>query len=73
MRIEKGNMIITDNNDNLIETKQGITCGCKNPSLTMRMHIDGTDFYSYQYFCSCGNAIEVFGKRNKEAERGGVE
>ena len=47
--IEKEDMTVSDTKDNLIEAKDGITCGCGNPSLTMTCHIDGVDFYSYQY------------------------
>ena len=66
MKIEKGNMIIEDTMDRLIETKDGITCGCKKPSLKMVYHIDGTDFYSYSYSCDCGNSIVVNCKRSEE-------
>ena len=59
LTIEKGDMKVSDINNNLIETKDGITCGCGNPSLTMTCHIDGVDFYSYQYQCKCGNSIAV--------------
>ena len=66
MTIEKGDMTVSDTKDNLIETKDGITCGCENPSLTMACHIDGVDFYSYQYNCQCGNSITVNYKRKRE-------
>ena len=66
LTIEKGNMTLSDTKDNLIETKDGITCGCGNPSLTMTCHIDGVDFYSYQYQCQCGNCVEVSYKRSKD-------
>ena len=59
MTIEKCDMTVSDTKDNLIETKDVITCGCENPSLKMTCHIDGVDFYSYQYKCQCGNCIEV--------------
>ena len=65
LTIEKGNMKVSDTKDNLIETKDGITCGCGNPSLKMTCHIDGVDFYSYQYNCQCGNSIEVSYKRKE--------
>ena len=48
MTVKKGDMTVSDTKDNLIETKDGITCGCENPSLKMTYHIDGIDFYSYQ-------------------------
>lgn len=66
MTIEKGDMTVSDTNNNLIETKDGITCGCVNPSLTMTCHIDGVDFYSYQYSCKCGNSIAVNCKRKEQ-------
>ena len=66
MIIEKENMKVSDTKDNLIETKDGITCGCCNPSLTMTCHIDGVDFYSYQYNCQCGNSITVNYKRMED-------
>ena len=59
-------MAVSDTNDNLIETEDGITCGCGNPQLRMTMHIDGVDFYSYQYQCQCGNCFEVSYKRSKD-------
>ena len=65
MTIEKGDMTVSDTKDNLIETKDGITCGCENPNLKMTSHIDGVDFYSYQYNCQCGNIINVKYKRKK--------
>ena len=66
MTIEKGDMTVSDTKDNLIETKDGITCGCGNPKLTMTCHIDGVDFYSYQYQCQCGNCIKVRYKRMED-------
>lgn len=66
MKIEKDKITITDKNDNLVETKEGITCGCENPKLKMVCHIDGVDFYGYTYQCSCGNVIEAHYQRNKE-------
>lgn len=51
-------MTVSDTKDNLIETKDGIICGCENPSLTMICHIDGVNFYGYQYICQCGNSIK---------------
>ena len=66
MTIEKGDMKVSDTNDNLIETKDGITCGCGNPKLKMSCHIDVVDFYSYQYQCQCGNSISVSYKRKEQ-------
>ena len=66
MKIEKENMTVEDTMDRLIETKDGITCGCGNPSLKMVCHMDGKDFYGYQYSCSCGNSISMECKRDKE-------
>lgn len=68
MIIEIQNGTIQDTNNNLIETKEGITCGCENPELKMVYHIDGKDFYSYQYKCSCGNTISMSCKRSNEDE-----
>ncbi len=65
MKIEKENMTFEDTMDMLIETKDGITCGCKNPSLKMVCYIDGRDFYSYSYSCDCGNSIVMNCKRDK--------
>ena len=65
MVIEKENMTVKDTLDKLVETEKGITCGCENPELRMTCHIDGSDFYSCDYQCSCGNAISVTHKRNK--------
>lgn len=66
MEIKKDRMTVIDTKDNLIETEDGITCGCGNPSLRMVCHMDGKDFYSYQYNCSCGNSILMECKRDKE-------
>ena len=65
LTIEKEDMKVSDTNNNLIETKDGITCGCGNPKLKMTCHIDGFDFYSYQYNCQCGNIISVNCKRKE--------
>lgn len=66
MQIIHGRTTVTDTNDNLIEGKEGITCGCGNPQFRMLTHIDGKDFYSYQYACICGNNVTVETKRDKE-------
>ena len=66
MEIKKGNMKVSDTNNNLIEAKNGITCGCENPGLTMTCHIDLIDFYAYQYNCQCGNSITVHCKRKEK-------
>lgn len=66
MKIQKDSMTVSDTMDKLIETKEGITCGCENPSLKIVCHIDGSDFYGYQYVCTCGNSISVKHKRNEE-------
>ena len=64
MKIETGRMTIEDTHDNLIETEKGYTCGCGNPNLKMGLHIDGVNFYSYQYTCiNCGNSICMNCKR----------
>ena len=65
MRIEKGDMTVSDTKDNLVETKDGITCGCGNPRLRITCHIDGVDFYGYQYQCECGNSITMKCKREE--------
>lgn len=66
MEIKKGRMTVIDTKDNLIETEEGITCGCEKPSLRMVSHMDGKDFYNYQYQCSCGNSIYMECKRDEE-------
>lgn len=66
MKIEKENMTVEDSRDNLIETEKGITCGCGNPNLRMVCHIDGREWYGYQYNCKCGNAINVTHKRSED-------
>ena len=65
MIIKKGDMTVSDTNDNLIETKDGVTCGCDNPKLRMTTHIDGVDFCIYQYICQCGNSIAMNCKRKE--------
>jgi hypothetical protein len=66
MKIEKDRMTVCDTNDNLVETEEGITCGCGNPKLKIVFHIDGIDFYGYQYSCICGNSITMECKRSEE-------
>lgn len=66
MQISKERMTVCDTNDNLVETEEGITCGCENPRLKMVCYIDGTDFYGYQYSCACGNSISMKCKRSDE-------
>lgn len=69
MTIVKGDMTIFDSNDNLIENKDGITCGCNNPVINITMHIDGVDFCQHKYVCeNCGNNISVIVKRDEEEE-----
>lgn len=65
LRIEKGNAVFEDTENRLAESKNGITCGCENPQLQMVSHIDGVDFYAYQYKCNCGNCITVTKKREE--------
>lgn len=43
---------------------ENIECCGKNISMTS--HIDGIDFYEYNYQCECGNQISVHTKRNEE-------
>lgn len=67
MRIERENgTVIEDVMDKLVETEEGVTCGCDNPNLTMTCHMDGRDFYTYNYSCACGNSIALTRKRSKE-------
>lgn len=67
MKIEKEGMTIEDSMDKLIETEDGITCGCENPILSIVTHIDGRDFYGYTYNCeNCGNVITTHCKRSKD-------
>lgn len=63
MKIEKGNAIVEDTMDKLVDMGKGFTCGCENPQLAMTMHIDGTDFYQYNYVCECGNQISLVVRR----------
>lgn len=64
--IEKDNMTVEDTKDNLIETEEGITCGCGTPDLQMTCHVDETDYCCTQYKCKCGNTITVDMKRDEE-------
>ena len=66
MKIEKENMTVEDTMDRLIETKDGITCGCGKPRLKIVCHTDGKDFYGYSYSCDCGNSIVATYKRSEE-------
>lgn len=59
MEIKKGEMIIWDTHNKLIETSGGVTCSCLQRSLTMVAHMQRTDGYIYQYKCVCGNVIGV--------------
>lgn len=45
--------------------KEGNNIVCCGGLLEMTCHIDGTDFYSTQYQCECGNVINVNTKRSK--------
>lgn len=64
MQIKKGRTTYTDTMDKIHEGKDGITC-CGG-LMRIAAHIDGTDFYSYQYHCECGNNIEVKVMRSKK-------
>lgn len=60
MTIEKNGIKVTDTKDRLLETSEGIICGCSNSDLRMNMHVDGVDYCSSIYCCrNCGNNIEV--------------
>lgn len=67
--IEKDNMTVEDTEDNLIETEEGITCGCGMPNLQMVCHVDGTDYYCTQYKCKCGNTITTVDMKRDEEDR----
>lgn len=65
MIIEKNGIKVTDTKDNLSETIEGIICGCGNSDLRLNMHVDGVDYFTFDYICcSCGNYISVYQKRN---------
>lgn len=66
MKIESYGAVIEDSNDNLVETEEGVTCGCENPSLRMTCHMDGREFYTYNYQCTCGNSISVTRQRAED-------
>lgn len=65
MEIKRNNSVVVDEMDRLIEDKQGVRCGCKDPCLRITCHMDGTDFYQSVYKCECGNVITVTTKREK--------
>lgn len=69
MKIEKGRMTVEDAMDNLIETEEGVTCGCGNPNLRMQYHFDGSKTCSYGYVCDCGNAIKMICERDAESKK----
>lgn len=62
--IKEGKSVISDSMDKLHRTKDGITC-CGG-LMKMIMHIDGKDFYEFQYQCECGNLISVCTEREEE-------
>lgn len=65
LTLENG-AVIEDTKDNLIKTEnEEVTCGCGNPSLKIMSHIDGIDFYAYNYVCQCGNSISITEKRKE--------
>lgn len=66
MRIEKENFFVEDTNDNLVEEDGKITCGCGNPYLTLKTHIDFTDKAVTIYVCKCGNEISTTEIREME-------
>lgn len=68
MRIEKGRMVVEDTMDKLVETEDGILCGCKNPMLKMTMHMDLVNSYQTNYVCNCGNQIVVVVERDEESK-----
>ena len=67
MKIKKGRITVEDIMDKLVDSEQGITCGCDNPSLKMTMHLDCTDYYQSNYICECGNQICVVVERDEES------
>lgn len=72
MEIRQGKTRMRDTKDNLVRVEEGYTCGCKEPSMKMTLHIDGTTFHSTTYTCDCGNTIEVYCERG-ELEKGNEE
>ena len=68
MIIKKDRMTVEDTMDKLVETEQGITCGCENPMLKMTMHMDFTDSYQNNFVCDCGNQIVVVVERDEESK-----
>ena len=66
MIIKKDRMTVKDTMDKLVETEQGITCGCENPKFKMVMHMDFTDSYQNNYVCDCGNQIVCVTQRTEE-------
>ena len=65
MVVFKGEAVIADTNNCLIENENGVTCGCGDPVLKLVMHLDSTDSYNSRYACKCGNSIEIAVKRSE--------
>ena len=57
-------VVANDEKDNIIKTKNGITCGCSYPDIELREHCNKehcvTDIYSCR---SCGNTIRIAFKK----------
>jgi len=58
--------------DGVIEKDGKLVCQkCQKPEAKCKavMHIDGKEFFSWQYECECGNGILVSTKRTGEDKR----
>lgn len=68
MTVKFDKTTLTDTCDNIVKDEKGnYMCGCGNSKLQMTMHIDGADFYFYNYKCvSCGNVFEAKTERDED-------
>lgn len=63
-KIKENRTTYTDTMDKIHKDENGrITCCGRN--IMMVSHIDGIDFYDYNYQCECGNCINAHTKRDE--------
>lgn len=61
MQIQIDRTTYEDTQDKIHKTERGIECCGKN--ISMVAHVDGVDFYGYEYNCECGNVIKAVTER----------
>ena len=65
-KIKIGKTTYTDSMGKIHQKDNSILCCGKN--IRMISHIDGDDFFIFDYLCECGNIISCYSTRTLESE-----